>query len=122
MAENPLTEPVIIWGAGAIGGTIGAYWARAGVPVPLVDRAADHVEACRTQGLRIGGRSRPSHKSSHGLQTTRAGRPRPIRASIVILRFTVARPKPMRRSGLSEILRGSRESRHLPSFISSPHP
>ena len=55
MAENPLTEPVIIWGAGAIGGTIGAYWARAGVPVLLVDRAADHVEACRTHGLRIEG-------------------------------------------------------------------
>jgi NADP-dependent 3-hydroxy acid dehydrogenase YdfG len=55
MAENPLSDPVIIWGAGAIGGTIGAYWARAGVPVLLVDRAADHVEACRTQGLRIEG-------------------------------------------------------------------
>lgn len=55
MAEEALTEPVVIWGAGAIGGTIGAYWARAGVPVVLVDLAADHVEACRTHGLRIEG-------------------------------------------------------------------
>lgn len=55
MAEDPLTEPVVIWGAGAIGGTLGAYWARAGVPVLLVDVAADHVEACRTTGLRIEG-------------------------------------------------------------------
>ena len=61
MAENtltepvPLTEPVVIWGAGAIGGTLGAYWARAGVPVLLVDRMAEHVEACRTTGLTIEG-------------------------------------------------------------------
>lgn len=48
-------EPIVIWGAGAIGGTIGAYWARAGIPVLLVDIVADHVEACRTTGLRITG-------------------------------------------------------------------
>jgi 2-dehydropantoate 2-reductase len=48
-------EPVIIWGGGAIGGTIAAYWARAGVPVLLVDIVADHVAACRTEGLRITG-------------------------------------------------------------------
>lgn len=49
------TEPILIWGAGAIGGTLGAYWARAGVPVLLVDIVADHVEACRTTGLAITG-------------------------------------------------------------------
>ena len=27
-----MSEPILIWGAGAIGGTIGAYWARAGRP------------------------------------------------------------------------------------------
>ena len=48
-------EPILIWGAGAIGGTIGAYWARAGVPVLLVDIVKEHVEACRTTGLRITG-------------------------------------------------------------------
>jgi len=48
-------EPILIWGAGAIGGTLGAYWARAGVPVLLVDTAADHAEACRTRGLAITG-------------------------------------------------------------------
>jgi 2-dehydropantoate 2-reductase len=55
MAEDSLTEPVVIWGAGAIGGILGAYWARAGVPVLLVDVVADHVEACRTTGLQIEG-------------------------------------------------------------------
>ena len=49
------SEPILIWGAGAIGGTLGAWWARAGVPVLLVDVVADHVEACRTAGLEISG-------------------------------------------------------------------
>ena len=48
-------EPILIWGAGAIGGTLGAYWARAGIPVLLVDTVADHVRACRTTGLEISG-------------------------------------------------------------------
>lgn len=48
-------EPILIWGAGAIGGTLGAYWARAGIPVLLVDVAADHVESCRTRGLHVFG-------------------------------------------------------------------
>lgn len=48
-------EPILIWGAGAIGGTLGAYWARAGQAVVLVDLVADHVSACRTGGLAIEG-------------------------------------------------------------------
>lgn len=48
-------EPILVWGAGAIGGTLGAYWARAGVPVVLVDLVAEHVHACRTSGLAIEG-------------------------------------------------------------------
>jgi 2-dehydropantoate 2-reductase len=50
-----VSEPVLIWGAGAIGGTLGAHWARAGVPVLLVDIVPEHVEACRTTGLAIEG-------------------------------------------------------------------
>jgi 2-dehydropantoate 2-reductase len=48
-------DTVLVWGGGAIGGTIAAYWARAGVPVLLVDIQAEHVEACRTTGLQIEG-------------------------------------------------------------------
>lgn len=48
-------KPILIWGAGAIGGTLGAYWARAGLPVLMVDIVADHVQACRTRGLKISG-------------------------------------------------------------------
>jgi 2-dehydropantoate 2-reductase len=45
----------MIWGAGAIGGTIGAYLARAGHDVTLVDKAPEHVAAIRDQGLHITG-------------------------------------------------------------------
>jgi 2-dehydropantoate 2-reductase len=45
----------LIWGAGAIGGTVGAYLARAGHEVTLVDRAADHVDAINKGGLKITG-------------------------------------------------------------------
>ncbi len=55
MPYPKIDEPILIWGAGAIGGTIGAYLARAGIPVCLVDIVAEHVEACRTDGLAIEG-------------------------------------------------------------------
>ena len=50
-----MAEPVLIWGAGAIGGILGAYWARAGVPVQMVDIVAEHAVACSTTGLSIEG-------------------------------------------------------------------
>ena len=46
---------LLIWGAGAIGGTMAAYLARAGHDVTLVDRVAEHVEAINRGGLRITG-------------------------------------------------------------------
>jgi 2-dehydropantoate 2-reductase len=48
-------EPVLIWGSGAIGGTLAAWWARAGISVVAVDVQRDHVEACRTKGMTIEG-------------------------------------------------------------------
>lgn len=45
----------LVWGAGAIGGTIAAYLVRAGHEVTLVDVAADHVAAMRDRGLEITG-------------------------------------------------------------------
>jgi len=52
MQQDP---PILIWGAGAIGGVLGAYWARAGLPVLMVDIVAGHVQACRTSGVSITG-------------------------------------------------------------------
>ena len=45
-------DTILIWGAGAVGGTIGAYWKRAGVDVLLVDKVAEHVEACPPKASR----------------------------------------------------------------------
>jgi 2-dehydropantoate 2-reductase len=50
-----MTAPILIWGAGAIGGVIGAYLARAGHAVRMVDIVAEHVDAMRTTGLQIEG-------------------------------------------------------------------
>lgn len=50
-----MAEPVLIWGGGAIGGALAAYWARAGVDVLMVDIEADHVRVSATEGLAIEG-------------------------------------------------------------------
>lgn len=55
MSEVNQDEPIVIWGGGAIGGVLAAYWARAGVPVLMVDIVRDHVVACRTTGVHITG-------------------------------------------------------------------
>ena len=47
--------PLLIWGAGAIGGTVGAYLIRAGHEVLFVEQDADHVAAMNTTGLHIEG-------------------------------------------------------------------
>jgi len=49
------TEPLVVWGAGAMGGSIGAVWAREGVEVLFVDQARDHIRAMNESGLRING-------------------------------------------------------------------
>lgn len=48
-------SPVIIWGAGAMGGSIGASLVRAGYEVLFVDVAVDHVRAMNRDGLSITG-------------------------------------------------------------------
>jgi len=49
------TMPLLIWGTGAIGGTLGAYLARAGDAVTMVDTVVEHVDAIRRDGLRVTG-------------------------------------------------------------------
>jgi 2-dehydropantoate 2-reductase len=46
---------ILVWGAGAIGGSIGAALAHAGHDVLFVDQAADHVAAINRSGLEITG-------------------------------------------------------------------
>jgi 2-dehydropantoate 2-reductase len=45
----------LIWGAGAIGGTLGAYLARAGNDITMVDTVVEHVDAIARAGLRVTG-------------------------------------------------------------------
>ena len=45
----------LVWGAGAIGGTMGAYLARAGHDVTMVDNVDEHVAAIDRDGIRITG-------------------------------------------------------------------
>ena len=45
----------LVWGAGAIGGTLGASLARAGHDVTLVDTVSEHVAAVNRSGLAISG-------------------------------------------------------------------
>ena len=46
---------IVIWGAGAIGGTLGAYLIRAGHDILFVDIVDEHVKAINQSGLRIKG-------------------------------------------------------------------
>ena len=46
---------ILIWGAGAIGGTAGAWLKRAGHDLTFVDVVPEHVQAIRTTGLKITG-------------------------------------------------------------------
>lgn len=53
--EPQALAPIVIWGAGAIGGAMGASFIEAGQPVIFVDSAAEHVAAINQHGLRITG-------------------------------------------------------------------
>jgi 2-dehydropantoate 2-reductase len=50
-----MSGPILIWGAGAIGGTIGAYLVRAGHDIVFVDIVPEHVAAINAGGLKIVG-------------------------------------------------------------------
>jgi 2-dehydropantoate 2-reductase len=50
-----MSRKILVWGAGAIGGTVGAYLSQAGHEVAFVDSSPAHVEAINRDGLRIEG-------------------------------------------------------------------
>lgn len=59
--NNLLGSPVLIWGAGAMGATLGACLLEQGIPVVFVDNNVSHVEALQRDGLRITGPLKQLH-------------------------------------------------------------
>ena len=55
LEELVMPERILIWGAGAIGGSVGAWLKRAGHDITFVDVVPEHVAAIRDTGLRITG-------------------------------------------------------------------
>ncbi|MCR8725503.1 ketopantoate reductase family protein [Frigidibacter sp. ROC022] len=49
------SDPIVIWGAGAIGGSLGAVWQSKGHEVIFVDNVPEHVAAINRDGLKIVG-------------------------------------------------------------------
>jgi 2-dehydropantoate 2-reductase len=58
---------ITIVGAGAIGGTMGAYLARAGHEITFVDAVAEHVEAINARGLAIEGKDETFTVRAHAM-------------------------------------------------------
>lgn len=56
-----MSDPILVWGAGAIGGSLGAAFIRAGEQVVFADAAVDHVAAINEKGLTITGPVAPHH-------------------------------------------------------------
>ncbi|HEV2305595.1 MAG TPA: 2-dehydropantoate 2-reductase [Candidatus Acidoferrales bacterium] len=54
-AANNAPERILVWGAGAIGGTVAAYLRRAGLDITVVDTNSAHVRAIREKGMAITG-------------------------------------------------------------------
>ena len=50
-----MAERILVWGAGAIGGTVGAYLRQAGHDITFVDVDPAHVAAITATGLAITG-------------------------------------------------------------------
>jgi 2-dehydropantoate 2-reductase len=62
-----VTPPILIWGAGAIGGSLGAAFVRSGHDVLFVDRDAEHVAAMNKEGLEITGPLAPGRVAAHAI-------------------------------------------------------
>ena len=60
---------ILVWGAGATGGTVGAYLARSGMDVTFVDANRAHVEVMRERGLELQGPIEAFSVPVHALHT-----------------------------------------------------
>ena len=60
-------DGILIWGAGAIGGTLGAYLIRAGQDVTFVDVVPEHVAAINDE--------RPQHRRARSTRSPSRQKP-----------------------------------------------
>jgi len=60
-----MSGTIVVWGAGAIGGTIGAHLVRGGHEVLFVDRVPEHAAAINAEGLKIIGPVREFTARAH---------------------------------------------------------
>jgi 2-dehydropantoate 2-reductase len=60
-----MSNPIVVWGAGAIGGTIGAHLVRAEHRVLFVDRVPEHIAAINADGMKIIGPVREFTARAH---------------------------------------------------------
>ena len=61
-----MADRILIWGAGAIGGSVGAWLKRAGHDITFVDVVPEHVAAIRGAGP-------AHHRTGRGIHRRRAG-------------------------------------------------
>ncbi|MCF7700738.1 ketopantoate reductase family protein [Loktanella sp. M215] len=62
-----MSTQILIWGAGAIGASLGAAFQRAGEDVLYVDADATHVAAMNDAGLTIEGPVHPDHRAARAV-------------------------------------------------------
>jgi 2-dehydropantoate 2-reductase len=62
-----VTPPILIWGAGSIGGSLGAAFVRSGHDILFVDRDAEHVAAMNKEGLEITGPLAPGRVAARAV-------------------------------------------------------
>lgn len=63
-----MSDPIVIWGAGAIGASLGAAFLRAGREVLFVDTDGAHVDAMNARGLTIEGPVHPERSAATALR------------------------------------------------------
>jgi 2-dehydropantoate 2-reductase len=82
---------IAIVGAGALGGHVGGYLARAGQDVTLIDAWPEHVEAMRREGLTLRGQTAPENftvpvNAIHITDLQKAGSKRPFDIAFVAVK------------------------------------
>ena len=91
MTENRAGKRVVIVGAGAVGGYIGAHMTKGGHDVTMIDPWPEHVETIRTTGFEISGMTAPEAftvkmKALHLCEVQDLAKQKPVDIAIVAVK------------------------------------